>query len=257
MKVWTPKFFIISDSIIIILVRTLFVLASLGLHGIVISHFMPRINDQEAPIEGLELSIAPPQGEALFEEKNDIDSSAQAENFPQIQKNLTSQSQDIESLAEASKVLNDEAPIMTSLVNEHKHEVQPDINIDQSLPETDSIKQQSNLIAQQTVASEETFSHHTIGVENGITSEGGVTRAAYASAVKKEIAKNRRRPNGDWHGNIILSFVIGPNGRSESISIVKSVNPTLDEVARSIINSIQLPPPPGGNFPATITIKFE
>ena len=75
--------------------------------------------------------------------------------------------------------------------------------------------------------------------------------------MKKEIAKNKRRPPGDWRGAVSLSFVIGPNGRAERIEVAKSVNPALDEAARSIIASVQLPPPPGGTFPAAITIKFE
>ena len=39
-----------------------------------------------APIEGLELSLAPPQGEALVEEKDAVDSAAQTETVAAVQK---------------------------------------------------------------------------------------------------------------------------------------------------------------------------
>ena len=59
--------------------RGLFLAASVALHGLAFASLLPRVNDQDAPIDGLELSFAPPEGEALVEEKDSVDSAAQAE----------------------------------------------------------------------------------------------------------------------------------------------------------------------------------
>ena len=111
--------------------------------------------------------------------------------------------------------------------------------------------------AQATSAADETFARRDVGVENGLRIGGGVTRAAYAAAVKKEITKNRRRPTGADRGTVSVSFVIGPTGSVENVKVVKAAAPMLDETARSIVAAIHLPPPPGGTFSGTIAIKFE
>jgi TonB family protein len=238
-----------------LLLRSLFVVASVGLHGLAFASLLPRVNDQEAPIEGLELSLAPPQGEALAEEKDAVDSAAQTETVAAVQKIETPPPPEAPDLAEAAKVVDEEAPVMAAAVKEP--EPQPVLEVVETPPEPVQEQPQVSASAQQTAAAEETFAKRAVGVENGLRTGGGVTRAAYAAAVKKEIAKNKRRPPGDWRGAVSLSFVIGPNGRAERIEVAKSVNPALDEAARSIIASVQLPPPPGGTFPAAITIKFE
>jgi len=240
-----------------LLLRSLFVVASVGLHGLAFASLLPRVNDQEAPIEGLELSLAPPQGEALAEEKDAVDSAAQTETVAAVQKIETPPPPEAPDLAEAAKVVDEEAPVMAAAVKEPEPEPQPVLEVVETPPEPVQEQPQVSASAQQTAAAEETFAKRAVGVENGLRTGGGVTRAAYAAAVKKEIAKNKRRPPGDWRGAVSLSFVIGPNGRAERIEVAKSVNPALDEAARSIIAAVQLPPPPGGTCPAAITIKFE
>ena len=111
--------------------------------------------------------------------------------------------------------------------------------------------------SQQTNAAEETFARRAVGVENGLRVGGGTTRAAYAAAVKKEIAKNKKRPDGEDHGTVAVSFVIGANGDAENVTIVKPASPRLDNTARNIVAAVRLPPPPGGKFQGVIAIKFE
>ncbi len=238
--------------------RVVFLGMSVGLHGLALAALLPRPVDENAPIEGLELSLAPPEGEALVEERDLVDSSAQNESVAATPKVEPLPPPETPVILEAAKVEVEEAPVMEAAVKEPPPEFKP---IPETPPETppELPKEETQVQAntQQTAAAEETFAHRAVGVENGVRSGGGVTQAAYAAAVKKEIAKNKRRPNGEQRGSVSLSFIIGPNGRAERIDIVKSVDPTLDEAARKIVAAVQLPPPPGGMFPATISIKFE
>ena len=240
------------------LLRGTFLIASIGLHGLAFAAFLPRVVDQDAPIEGFELSMAPPQGETIAEEKDAVDSSAQAETTASIQKELPPPPPEpVQELVEAAKVEDPKAEVMEAAVKppEEPRPVEPPPP--EQKPETPVIQTEVAPAAQATAAAEETFAHRNVGVENGVREGGGVTKAAYAAAVKKEITKNRRRAAGSMHGTVSVSFVIGPVGKVETIQIVKAINPTLDETARSIVASIQVPPPPGGTFSGTIAIKFE
>ena len=236
------------------IMRTIFFAASLGLHGLAFAALLPMPTDQEAPIEGLELSLAPPQGETLVEEKDVVDSAAQAETAASVQKPELPPP-DATEFVEAAKVEDSEALVMTSSVKEP--EVQPVLEMAEPPPEPAPEQPSMSTSAHQTAAAEETFARRAVGAENGARVGGGVTHAAYAAAVKKEIAKHKRRPAGELRGTVGLSFVIGSSGRAERIEVSKSVHPELDEAARSIIAAVQLPPPPGGTFPAAIAIKFE
>lgn len=237
--------------------RVAFLLLSIGLHGLAFAALLPRSTEQEAPVDGLELSLAPPEGETLAEEKDVVDSAAQTESVASVPK-VEPPPPETQEIVEAAKVEVEEAPLMEAALKEPPPELKPSAEPPpQTPPETPKEETQVQASTQQTAAAEETFAQRTVGVENGLHSGGGVTRAAYAAAVKKEIAKNKRRPDGERRGSVSLSFVIGPSGRAERIDIVKSVDPMLDEAARKIVAAVQLPPPPGGMFPATISIKFE
>lgn len=237
--------------------RVAFLGLSVGLHGLAFAALLPRPTDQDAPIDGLELSLAPPQGETLAEEKDAIDSIAQAESVAATPK-VEPPPPEIQEIVEAAKVEVEDAPTMEAAFKEPPPELQMASEPQpQTPPEAPKEEAQVQVNTQQAAAAEETFAQRSVGVENGLRSGGGVTHAAYAAAVKKEIAKNKRRPDGESRGSVGLSFVIGSSGRAERIDIVKSVNPVLDEAARKIVAAVQLPPPPGGMFPATISIKFE
>jgi hypothetical protein len=84
-----------------------------------------------------------------------------------------------------------------------------------------------------------------------------MTSAEYASLVKKEIEKKRKRPEKAMFGVVSVAFCINKEGRAETITIVKSTKHELESTARMIIASIEVPPPPSGSFNGTIAIKFE
>ena len=239
--------------------RTVFVAASIGLHGLAFAAFLPQARDQDAPIEGLELSLAPPEGETIAEEKDAVDSSAQTEtvaSIPQVEPTPPPPPV-VQEQVEAAKVDDAEAEVMEAAVKPPEQPPVVDPPPVEQKPEPVIEKVEAAPPAQATSAADETFARRDVGVENGLRQGGGVTRAAYAAAVKKEITKNRRRPNGMDRGTVSVSFVIGPNGSVEVVKVVKPTVPTLDETARSIVASIHLPPPPGGTFAGTIAIKFE
>jgi len=117
-------------------------------------------------------------------------------------------------------------------------------------------QQKSEVDQKEQAAAEDAFKKH-MGIENGVKENAGMTSAEYASLVKKEIEKKRRRPDKAMFGIVNVAFCINKEGRAESISIVKSTKPALESTARMIISSIEVPPPPGGSFNGTIAIKFE
>ena len=237
--------------------RVAFLGLSIGLHGLAFAGLLPRPTDREAPIDGLELSLVSPEGETLAEEKDAVDSAAQAESVAATREVERQPPPETPELVETAKVEVEEAPAMEALVKEAPPETR---QVAEPPPQQTPEPPQETPVqveTQQAAAAEETFARRSVGVENGLRTGGGVTHAAYAAAVKKEIAKNKRRPEGGRRGSVALSFLIGPSGRAERIDVVKSVDPVLDEAARKIIAAVQLPPPPGGMFPATISIKFE
>lgn len=235
--------------------RGLVFIFSLTLHGLAYSAFLPsqRI-DENAPIEGLELSIAPPQGESAADEPHEVDSRAQAEAAASIPQSEPPTAPVQESV-EAAKVENNDADVMEAATTLDPSRIPPPPEQKPEKPEIEKVETVS--ATQAANAAEETFARRDLGVENGVQQSGGVTRAAYAAAVKKAIAKNRRRPHGDERGTVSISFLIGPSGTAEQIEVVKSAGSSLNETARSIVAALRLPPPPDRTFSGTIAIKFE
>jgi protein TonB len=240
------------------LLRGTFLTVSLVMHGLAFAAFMPRETEQDAPIEGLELSLAAPQGETVAEETDQVDSSAQTEAVASIpQAEPPPPPVPVQEEVEAAKVEDQEAPAMEAASKPPEPTPPIEPPPPEQKPETPVEKVQIAPSAQASAAAEETFAKRDMGVENGLRQGGGVTRAAYAAAVKKAIAKNRRRVPASRHGTVSVSFVIGPVGKVETVHVVKAVSPILDDTARDIIAAIHLPPPPGGTFSGTIAIKFE
>ncbi len=235
-------------------IRSTMLVASLALHGLAFAAFIPATENQEAPIDSLDLSLAPPQGEAMVEEKDAVDSSAQAEAAAAVEKTTPPVAQD-DALQEAAKIIEPEADVMSAALLSEPPPPEPAI-VDKPV-ETKLEERSATAVSNASQATEEAFAARAVGVENGLRTGGGATRAAYAAAVKKEIARKKRRPDGDAHGVVSISFVIGPNGAPATIKVEQQAHPALADAARSIIASVQLPPPPGGTFAGTIAIKFE
>jgi protein TonB len=58
-------------------------------------------------------------------------------------------------------------------------------------------------------------------------------------------------------GSVAISFTIGASGRVTRSSIRTSGHGMLDAVARQMLASLHVPPPPGGVFSGSTTIRFS
>jgi protein TonB len=236
--------------------RTILLFASIALHGMAVAAFIPIIDDQNAPIDALELSLMPPEGETALEEKDLIDSSAQIETAQAQDSQIAPVVRD-EQEAELAKVIEPDAEVISvssplNPPNEPSREPDPQIQ-DKENP----VEAREKADSKASSAADESFASRAVGVQNGLRSGGGASRAAYAAALKKEITRRKRRPDADAHGAVTIAFVIGPAGAPTSITIEGEPHPVLADAARWIIASVQMPPPPGGSFSGTVSIKFE
>ena len=241
-------------------VRPLAILLSIGLHGGAVLAVVngPAQTQEDAPSDSLELSMAPPEGETLVEEEKSVDSVAQEETVASIKTPEPPPPPEPEAI-EPVKIVAPDAETIEAAIKPPEElppeEPKPEPPVEQIV--TLPLKQETEAQAQTVNAAEESFASREVGVENGIKRGGGMTRAAYAAAVKKQIAKNRKRPTGQGHGVVSIAFTIGPQGHVDRLDVVKSVNSAIDQTARQIVASIKLPPPPDGSFQATIKINFE
>ncbi len=236
--------------------RPVAIIVSIALHGSALLAAARPADVDDTPLEAIEIGIAPPMGETLIEEAETADSIAQNETVASL-KAIEKPMPVEEQIVEPAKILAPdtetyEVPVKQAEMPPEKHDEPP--------KESDPLAQIAPAATQQEMtvaATEESFARKEVGVENGLKKGGGMTKAAYAAAVKKQIAKNKKRAVGSEHGAVSISFVIGPQGLPEHVAIPKSSNHRLDETARDIITSIRLPPPPNGQFMAAVEIKFE
>ena len=100
------------------------------------------------------------------------------------------------------------------------------------------------------------------GVAHGAPAVGGMSHASYAALLAAEIRRRTfypaaARASGE-SGSVGVAFTVGPSGRVGGLSITSSSgNAALDGAARSILRAIHTPPPPGGTFSASTSIRFH
>jgi len=211
---------------------------SIVLHLLVIVPFVLGATPPERQIVyAINIGIAPAEGDTLDEDMTE-ESAAQEAVAAAVK--LQADTPDPVDPIEAVHTVDDTAEVMEAKKEEDKKEEQQKSEVDQ--------KEQA--------AADDAFKKH-MGVENGVKENAGMTSAEYASLVKKEIEKKRKRPDKAMFGVVNIAFCINKEGRAESISIVKSTKHELESTARMIIAAIEVPPPPGGSFAGTIAIKFE
>ena len=59
-------------------------------------------------------------------------------------------------------------------------------------------------------------------------------------------------------GSVGLAFSVGGNGRVTNATVTRSSgNALLDNAARQAVLGVQAPPPPGGSFSASISLRFS
>lgn len=100
------------------------------------------------------------------------------------------------------------------------------------------------------------------GVAHGAPAVGGMSHASYAALLAAEIRRRTfypaaARASGE-SGSVGVAFTVGPSGRVGGLSITSSSgNAALDGAALSILRAIHTPPPPGGYFSASTSIRFH
>jgi len=217
--------------------KHLSLILSIVLHILVIVPFVFGATPPERQIVyAINIGIAPAEGDTLDEDMTEESAAQEAVAAVKEQADTPDPVDPIE----AVHTVDETAEAMEAKKEEDKKEEQQKSEVDQ--------KEQA--------AADDAFKKH-MGVENGVKENASMTSAEYASLVKKEIEKKRKRPDKAMFGVVNVAFCINKEGKAESISIVKSTKHELEPTARMIIAAIEVPPPPGGSFAGTIAIKFE
>lgn len=95
--------------------------------------------------------------------------------------------------------------------------------------------------------------------------EGAARRAAaasYASLVAGEIRRHRHYPSAAREANVtgvvVVAFTVGPRGTIVGHSILRSSGQAiLDGAVHAMMGAVRLPPPPGGVFRSSVSVRFE
>jgi len=221
------------------MIKHLSLILSISLHLLVIVPFVFGATlPQQEIVYAINIGIAPAEGDTLDE---DMSEESAAQDAVAAAVKLQADTPDPIDPIEAVKTVDDSAEAMEAKKKEEK-------KIEE--------QQKSEVDQKEQAASDDAFKKH-MGVENGVKENAGMTSAEYASLVKKEIERKRKRPEKSMFGVVNVAFCINKEGRAEAISIVKSTKHELETTARMIIAAIEVPPPPGGSFTGTIAIKFE
>jgi len=90
----------------------------------------------------------------------------------------------------------------------------------------------------------------------------GFSRGDYAGMLAAELRRHQfypaeARAQGAT-GSVGVAFSVGASGRVVSQSIIRSSgNAALDGAARAMMGAVHAPPPPGGQFSTSTTIRFQ
>ncbi len=84
-----------------------------------------------------------------------------------------------------------------------------------------------------------------------------MSESKYLSLIYAEIAKHTPEENAAGPGEVTASFVIGPSGKVEKVTIDKTTSPAHAEIVKKILADIAAPPPPGGSMDLGQTFKFR
>lgn len=99
------------------------------------------------------------------------------------------------------------------------------------------------------------------GVANAAR-EAGMSRGNYAGLLAAELRRRQFYPAAaraqGATGSVGVAFTVGPSGRVVSQSITNSSgSAALDGAARAMMSAVHTPPPPGGSFSTSTTIRFH
>lgn len=93
-----------------------------------------------------------------------------------------------------------------------------------------------------------------VGLRTGTAVDTGMSTATYRAVLLQQVAAHKFTPPGADPGSIVVSFTVNASGQVTSVSA--SGNPILADAARKIVRSVQAPPPPGGSFHGSVTLRF-
>ncbi len=103
---------------------------------------------------------------------------------------------------------------------------------------------------------------HRVGVREGLSQDASLSRATYAAMLLAQIGARKYYPEAAREhgvtGAVVVSFSVGAGGGMGAVTVVESSGSAeLDAAARQIVRSVAAPPPPGGEFSASTTIRFH
>lgn len=84
----------------------------------------------------------------------------------------------------------------------------------------------------------------------------GLSESKFLGVLYAEIAKRTPDENAAGPGEVKASFIVGPKGRVDKITIDQTTSPAHAEIVKKILGEVQVPPPPGGSMDVGQTFKF-
>jgi hypothetical protein len=84
-----------------------------------------------------------------------------------------------------------------------------------------------------------------------------MSESKYLGLLYSEIAKHTPEDNPSGPGEVTASFIVGPSGKVEKITIDKTTSPAHAEIVKQILSQVVTPPPPGGSMDVGQTFKFR
>jgi len=83
-----------------------------------------------------------------------------------------------------------------------------------------------------------------------------LSESKFLGVLYAEIARRTPQETTAGAGEVRASFIVGPKGRIDKITIDKTTSPAHAEIVKKILGEVQVPPPPGGSMDVGQTFKF-
>jgi hypothetical protein len=86
---------------------------------------------------------------------------------------------------------------------------------------------------------------------------GALSESKYLSVLYAEISRHTPEENAAGPGEVTASFIIGPTGKVDKVTIDKTSSPVHTEIVKKILSEVVTPPPPGGSMDVGQTFRFR
>ena len=86
---------------------------------------------------------------------------------------------------------------------------------------------------------------------------GALSESKYLSVLYAEISRHTPEENAAGPGEVTASFIIGPTGKVDKVTIDKTSSPVHAEIVKKILSEVVTPPPPGGSMDVGQTFRFR